>query len=280
MPVTNSTVVRACLGVLAVCFVLAVFDGGIPPIASSSSVSERADGTAAVVMVSAQRQLRVVCVSDLHDTHLESGLLQVPEGDVLIVAGDIELTSERDAAAFRGWLDSQPHRHKVVTFGNMDRWVASTPVEDVRQALGGAHVLIDSTATIEGYKFVGSPQTPKFYGSFQLSTSESGRQHWQRLLPSDTQVDVLITHGPPYGYGDMTQGRHVGDKELLSAVVALQQPPLLWVCGHIHNSYGMYEVPLPSGGHIPLANSAMEYVRSQPSKIKPHMFDLRPRGSM
>lgn len=32
------------------------------------------------------------------------------------------------------------------------------------------------------------------------------------------QLDVLVTHTPPAGYGDLTRGSHVGDKQLLAAV--------------------------------------------------------------
>jgi hypothetical protein len=62
---------------------------------------------------------------------------------------------------------------------------------------------------------MGSPWTPAFYGQWQLAGEEAGRRHWARLLPPDAQVDILITHGPPFGHGDTTRGRHVGDKALL-----------------------------------------------------------------
>ncbi len=43
---------------------------------------------------------------------------------------------------------------------------------------------------------------------------------------------------------------------------ALHQPPLLWVCGHIHEGYGEHRVPHPRapGGSILLVNSAVYYV--------------------
>lgn len=72
-------------------------------------------------------------------------------------------------------------------------------------------------------------------------------QHWQAVLPPEVPVDILVTHGPPYGAGDYTRGRHVGDHKLLEAVQNLKSPPSLWVVGHIHNSYGVYTcVPVTS----------------------------------
>lgn len=41
-------------------------------------------------------------------------------GDVLLFAGDAGIGGEQDAALFDAWLGNLPHRHKVVTFGNMD----------------------------------------------------------------------------------------------------------------------------------------------------------------
>lgn len=38
-------------------------------------------------------------------------------GDVLVVAGDTELPSARDARRFNKWLVKLPHAHKIVGFG-------------------------------------------------------------------------------------------------------------------------------------------------------------------
>lgn len=69
-------------------------------------------------------------------------------------------------------------------------------------------------------------------------------EHWKAVLPPEVPVDILVTHGPPHGTGDLTRGRHVGDQKLLEAVQKLEHPPVLWVVGHIHNSYGTYKYAL------------------------------------
>ncbi len=52
-------------------------------------------------------------------------------------------------------------------------------------------------------------------------------------------TDVLLTHGPPLGVGDMTAHRRaVGCEELLKAVERIQ--PKLHVFGHIHEGAGLY----------------------------------------
>lgn len=63
------------------------------------------------------------------------------------------------------------------------------------------------------------------------------RSIWDQI-PLDT--DVLITHGPPYGILDTTQGdAHVGCKFLYERVQLVQ--PKLHVFGHIHEAYGIQE---------------------------------------
>ena len=64
--------------------------------------------------------------------------------------------------------------------------------------------------------------------------------HWSKI-PDD--VNVLITHGPPYGYCDKTDirrgGKSVGCEALSIKIRSDDGPrPLLHVFGHIHSSYG------------------------------------------
>ena len=54
-------------------------------------------------------------------------------------------------------------------------------------------------------------------------------------------LDVLITHGPPYGILDQTTPaeEHLGCVELLEAVKA--KKPRVHIFGHIHGGAGAYE---------------------------------------
>ncbi|GLI62351.1 hypothetical protein VaNZ11_004968 [Volvox africanus] len=206
----------------------------------------------------------VVSLSDMHGLHL-SGDIDVPDGDVLVIAGDIELRSRRDVGNLERWLASLPHRHKVVAFGNMDK-LAYDACDDLE--IEGAHVVVDRVLEVGGLRLLASPWSPKYAGVWQLADEAAGRQHWSRLLPPDLELDVLVTHTPPYGYGDLTRGIHVGDKQLLAAVQGLKTPPRLWVCGHIHEAVGEYRVPHPAaaqrpGGGILLINAATFYVAAK-----------------
>lgn len=165
--------------------------------------------------------VRIVIVSDTHRSYRHP----IPSGDVWIHAGDSELTaSEMDALA-----KSLPHPHKVVVCGNMDR-----RLENEKQSLRNVVYLQDSDVTVSGLKIYGSPWTPEFVGIFQLEDSQAATSVWEKV-PSD--VDVLITHGPPKGILDRTsRGWRVGDGALLDKVEEIK--PRVHCFGHIHASYG------------------------------------------
>ncbi|GFR47678.1 hypothetical protein Agub_g9424, partial [Astrephomene gubernaculifera] len=206
----------------------------------------------------------VVAISDMHGLHLRDDVIDLPNGDVLVVAGDIELRGERDVAQLQRWLASLPHPHKVVGFGNMDRaaYEAYSSSSSSGLSLPGAVVVVDGVVEVAGLRLLASPWSPRYAGVWQLADEAAAAAHWSRLLPPDLQLDVLVTHTPPYGFGDLTRGRHVGDKQLLHAVQALHRPPQLWVCGHIHEAVGEHRVPHAAASDprgILLINAAVYY---------------------
>jgi hypothetical protein len=82
----------------------------------------------------------------------------------------------------------------------------------------------------------GSPWTPTFFHwAFNLDRGQALQDKWSQI-PNAT--DVLITHGPPQGRGDMTlHSGHFGCQNLLHEI---QQriKPRLHIYGHIHEGYG------------------------------------------
>ena len=64
-------------------------------------------------------RIRIVCISDTHGQHAKLG---VPDGDVLIHAGDFMAFGDTpsEIVDFNQWLGKQPHRYKVVIAGNHD----------------------------------------------------------------------------------------------------------------------------------------------------------------
>jgi Icc-related predicted phosphoesterase len=173
------------------------------------------------------------------DTHLFHADLVVPDGDVLIHAGDMcRSGSPAELAAARDFLKALPHRYKIVVAGNHDRGFEDRSAE-ARALFEEFIYLQDSACMIEGTRFYGSPWTPAFNDwAFNLPRGEELAAKWA-LIPEDT--DILITHGPPFGIGDYPGGmpERAGCEELLLRVQ--QIAPTLHLFGHIHQSAGRWQ---------------------------------------
>ena len=175
--------------------------------------------------------MRIVLISDTHGLHRQ---LEVPDGDMLIHAGDFTMNSKPDwmYRHFDIWLGELPHRFKIVIPGNHE-WLLEDPAQ--RGAITNAVLLVDSGVEVEGIKIWGSPVTPLYGGAFGKLRPEDRKRHWSQI-PEDT--DILITHGPPFAILDHggSSERREGCPQLLEAV--FQAMPRLHVFGHIHTGYG------------------------------------------
>jgi Icc-related predicted phosphoesterase len=180
--------------------------------------------------------MRIICVSD---THNKLASVKLPRGDVLVVAGDAtNMGTIKELIAFNHVLQQNRHKFKYIVAipGNHD-WLYQKDPGLARSLIPNVtHFLHDDMADIEGIKFYGSAWTPVFFDwAFNLRRGEPLREKWD-LIPND--IDVLVTHGPPYKILDSTyDNRNVGCDHLLEAVTRVK--PKVHIFGHIHYSYGI-----------------------------------------
>lgn len=173
--------------------------------------------------------MRIVCISDTHELHRS---IEVPDGDLLIHAGDITSRGEAHVMQdFLEWWAEQPHKHKVFVAGNHDFILEHQKPRDVGY-------LEDEEINVGGLTVYGSPMTPTFGDwAFMEERGAAIKKHWDKIPDN---IDILVTHGPPHGILDMTPPRwgskNAGCEALLKAV--RRTKPLLHVFGHIHHSYG------------------------------------------
>jgi Icc-related predicted phosphoesterase len=176
--------------------------------------------------------IRIVCLSDTHGLHRG---VSVPDGDILIHAGDFS-GSDNDLDGVREldqWLGELPHPCKIVVPGNHDFILEDHPTP--RFLLRNAIVLIDEELDVLGLRIWGSPVTPLYGGAFGRS-STADRKRLYAKIPAG--IDVLVTHGPPFSVLDSApDGTHAGCRELLETVERVS--PRLHVFGHIHGAYGI-----------------------------------------
>jgi len=160
--------------------------------------------------------MKIVCISDSHNHHRE---LKVPDGELLIHAGDFTyFGKEEHVSDFNAWLGELPHPNKIVVAGNhesgLKRMLPKIPITN-------ATLLNQSGVVVNGLKIFG---TDFFW------PAPSGNPYFDQI-PDDT--DILISHGPPKGYFD----DGYGCPSLLDRVKIVK--PKLHVFGHIHQGHGM-----------------------------------------
>ena len=191
--------------------------------------------------------MKIVCISDTHCIYQPKDL---PDGDVLIHAGDLSLLGEiHEVQHALAWLRKFPHRYKFVIAGNHDNALAEMPYafKEQFEPYKDRTPLIHLRGTefqAEGVRFFGSSVLPfnSFYrpGARAYMLHSTTARHWG-MAPN---CDVLITHGPPKGILDEAAVLLDGEEDpklgdpCLRAYVQMVKPKL-HVFGHIHCRHGM-----------------------------------------
>lgn len=188
--------------------------------------------------------MKIVCISDTHNQH---GKLVLPDGDVLIHAGDATMTGKPwELFPFIEWMGAQPHRVKLFVPGNHDFGVEKETAMYKRVcAERGIKLLVDEAYSViptekadqRVIKFYGAPWVPNLEG-WAFYQPRLGLINKFAKIPADT--NVLITHGPPYGVldrGPTGNAFHVGSEEMAHRVHELNLK--LHCFGHIHHGYGV-----------------------------------------
>ncbi len=145
-----------------------------------------------------------------------------------------------EISSFVEWFASRPHAHKVMIAGNHDitldecfyasNWTRfhtercsnliheetsdgfvppPTSARELFYNRSGIIALENSAASIRGLQFWGSPFSAEFCKwSHSVQRGSAAAALWAQI-PSATHV--LLTHGPPVGYGDAVNQRRTGD---------------------------------------------------------------------
>lgn len=94
------------------------------------------------------------------------------------------------------------------------------------------HKVFQLPPSLGSFKLFVSPYAPiHLGGAFMLSDMS---EIWNNI----PKVDILVTHTPPYGFGDkIVRGRHVGCRYLKKRIDTVIKPRVS-VFGHIHEAHG------------------------------------------
>lgn len=218
--------------------------------------------------------LRIVCISDTH-TLLDK--ITIPEGDILIHAGDFTKTGKLDEIRkFRRHLDALPHARKLFIAGNHD---LTLDTEYYVQPMNWRryHYSFLKSGEFDPYKYsadclnvvraesetgfvkflhdeeidIANPSGESFikiYGTawqpdycnmgFNLPSGGEELLQKYRLIPND--MDVLVTHTPPYEILDKNFVAKKCGCVLLEKEIKERIKPRVHIFGHIHEAHGKF----------------------------------------
>lgn len=198
--------------------------------------------------------MRIVAVSD---THFAVDPSRIPDGDVFIHSGDLMYTGYIDEwHRSKDWLAALPHKHKYLIPGNHDFHIQNyegVARAELRKECGVRTILPGNPIfkLPNGMTGVGCSYVTGLAG-WAFGASEEDLERWLNALPESP--DIMVTHAPPFGILDAIYPNeaHVYKQEHVGSLAfnrwfyrrkdAGEHIPLLWFCGHIHESYGHMNV--------------------------------------
>lgn len=189
--------------------------------------------------------VKIIATSDLHGT-----LPEIPACDLLIIAGDVCPVCDHESKYQNGWLRhvfspwlldciEKGAKNIVWTPGNHDFVLEGSDQlrAEMNEVEPNVHFLIDKEITIEGLRIYCTPWTPHLPN--WAFAAEDYNEALAKFESIPNGLDILVSHGPPTGFGDsVSHAGHVGC-DALRDIIKLRKPALT-LCGHIHEGFGHY----------------------------------------
>ena len=191
------------------------------------------------------KMYRITTISDTHSKH-KSITPFLPGGDILIHAGDLtSMGYKYEIEEFCKWFDSiDNYDLKVFIAGNHDYGFEERVDEtmEIVNSYKTINYLQDDwvgfqKGDLREIRIWGSPWQPEFHNwAFNLKRNSKELEDKWNLISDDS--DIVVTHGPAYGYVDMVYDRYdnLGCEKLIQRIE--QFNPSIHICGHIHTGYG------------------------------------------
>lgn len=175
--------------------------------------------------------MKILAFSDLHLVRARAADLVAASAEADLVIGAGDFCNMRQGLDRAMQMLAGLAAPMVMVPGN-----AESADELRAAALPNMSVLHGTGVEIDGLRLFGLgygvPVTPFGDWSCDLTEELAGQ-----MLDECSAADILITHSPPKGLGDLTSGGlSVGSEAIRAAIERLQ--PELALCGHIHDSWG------------------------------------------
>ncbi len=146
--------------------------------------------------------------------------------DLILAAGDLK-------AEYLSFLVTMGRAPVLYIHGNHDRTYEQFPPE-------GCDCIDGDLVCVKGLRILGLGGCPLYNGGPHQYTEKQMRKRFRKLwwkLRRAKGFDILLTHAPARGYGDMDDPVHRGFSFFVELMEKWQ--PRYHVHGHIHTSYRM-----------------------------------------
>jgi uncharacterized protein len=210
--------------------------------------------------------MRILTISDIHGQYDAFRLENLPEVDVILMAGDLtnfglrppptyQLHAERELEQARTWFE-QLHQHcpRILWVqGNHDIDLPNDLLEPFAQNIRDQSVTIEDNGdsiSVRGVSLTCAFDKPFLAQQWAFTTINP-------LADSSAfdfgYHDIIVSHSPPLDCLDRTNsGQHIGSPALQKHV--LEHQPKLVVCGHVHEAAGVQAL-----GQSMVVNSARRW---------------------
>ena len=189
-----------------------------------------------VKIVESENIITIVHISDTHSLYYDT----LPDGDILVHTGDFSIGGHfSEYEIFNEWLDKFDHKIKLIVLGNhdLDYYTEKNidPLSEANVKLKNARVLNhkDGITNISGINFYAREWYHAHQWDYRAKPNHPIKKNIYDI-PSNKNVDVLLTHGPARGFLDIFDS---GSQELLQQINITK--PKLHLFGHIHCKNGI-----------------------------------------
>lgn len=197
--------------------------------------------------------MKILCVSDeecpaLWDYYVPGRL---KEYDLILSSGDLK-------ASYLSFLVTMARCPVLYVHGNHDTAYDQKPPE-------GCDCIDDYLVEYNGIRILGLGGCPWYHPGKYQHTEQDMKKRLRKLrfaLWRAKGVDIVVTHAPPKGIGDLDDPAHQGFEMLLELMDKYKPKYLLH--GHVHLRYGTDQTRVRRYGDTQVINVCERYVLELP----------------
>ena len=202
--------------------------------------------------------MKILCISDEESPALWDYYVpgRLAEYDLIISCGDLR-------AKYLSFLVTMARCPVLYVHGNHD-------TDYVKEHPEGCDCIDDMIVSYNGLKILGLGGCRKYHPGRHQYTEAQMRRRIRKLrwkLRRIGGVDIVVTHAPPEGVGDMEDPAHRGFAALRTLLD--QYKPAYLVHGHVHLRYGLDQTRVRQYGATAVINASERYVLEVPDRDYP-----------